>query len=125
MSEHTPFLTVFPGCADLGGYAGGLEKAYITEAQIDMAERTMTVRAWFAAMPSPVEQERLAHRLREDYGLNGVSLVPDYPRPKPASAPAVSAAAPGSTPPKGDVVYGCRRRDEQAAAKARRCYPLL
>lgn len=107
MSEHTSFLTVFPGCIDLSGFAGGLEKAYLTEAQIDEGERTMTVKAWFAAMPSPVEQERLSRRLREDYGLKGVSLVPDYPRPKPASAPAMSAAAvPGSSAPKGDVIYG-------------------
>ena len=107
MSEHTPFLTVFPGCEDLGGFAGGLQKAYVTEAQVDMAERTMTVKAWFAAMPSPVEQERLSRRLREDYALKGVALVPDYPRTKIASAPAMSAAAPtGSAAPKGDVIFG-------------------
>ena len=55
MSEHTPFLTIFPGCGDLSAAAGGLDKAYVTEVQIDPRERNMTVCAWFACMPSPVE----------------------------------------------------------------------
>ena len=38
MPDHTPFLSVFPGCADLMSLAGGLEKAYITEVQIDLRE---------------------------------------------------------------------------------------
>ena len=29
MSEHTPFLEIFPGCADLAAFSGGLDKAYI------------------------------------------------------------------------------------------------
>ena len=43
MSEHTPFLAVFPGCEDLGGFSGGLEKAYVTDVQINSAELTMSV----------------------------------------------------------------------------------
>ena len=31
MSEHTPFLEIFPGCADLAAFSGGLDKAYVTD----------------------------------------------------------------------------------------------
>ena len=79
MSEHTPFLTVFPGCADLGAMAGGLENAHITEVQVNMAARSMTVSAYFASMPSPVEIGALTERLREDYALSEALLKPDYP----------------------------------------------
>ena len=62
MTEHTPFLTVFPGCAGLAGAAGGLDKAYVTDVRVDSAEGTLTVAAWFAAMPSPVDLQRLAEQ---------------------------------------------------------------
>ena len=55
MSEHTPFLTIFPGCQAISGCAGGLDKSYVTDVQIDQAEGLMTVCAWFASMPSPVD----------------------------------------------------------------------
>ena len=107
MSEHTAFLTVFPGFEDMSGMAGGLDKAYVTDVQVDAAERTMTVSAWFSAMPSLVEVSAISDRLKADYGLSGVGLVPDYPRPKLASSAAVSVkpAAPGSAPT-GDVLMG-------------------
>ena len=100
MSEHTPFLTVFPSCADLGAMAGGLENAHITEVQVNMAARSMTVSAYFASMPSPVEIGALTERLREDYALSEALLKPDYPQPKAAPAP---SAGPGG---KGDVLLG-------------------
>ena len=71
MSEHSPFLSVFPGCEDLKNYAGGLEKAYVTDVQVDAAEMTLTVCAWFSAMPSPVEVTGLTERLKADYGIAG------------------------------------------------------
>ena len=37
MSEHTPFLTIFPGCQAISGCAGGLDKSYVTDVQIDQA----------------------------------------------------------------------------------------
>lgn len=43
MSEHTPFLTIFPGCAGLAGSAGGLDKAYVTEVQVDSGEMTLSI----------------------------------------------------------------------------------
>ena len=107
MSEHTPFLTIFPGCADLSGAAGGLGKAYVTDVQIDPQERTMSVCAWFAAMPSPVDVGAISERLKEEYGLNGCGLIPDFPRPKSATTPQGGGIrAPQGGAPQGDVLYG-------------------
>ena len=106
MSEHSSFLTVFPGCEDQSSLCGGLEKAYITEVLVDAAEKTMTVSAWFPLMPSPTEISALCDRLKADYGLSGVGLVPDFPQQKKASAPALVQAAPGTQAPKGDVLFG-------------------
>ena len=108
MSDHTLFLTMFPGCEDLENFAGGLSKATVTDVQIDEGELTMTVCASFASMPSPVEISTLSERLKKDYALKGVGLVPDYPRPKYASTSAMSGSnhkAPEGAP-KGDVLYG-------------------
>ena len=88
MSGNTPFLTIFPGCADLSAMAGGLDKAYVTDVQVNETERMLSVCAWFAAMPSPVEISSLSERLKAEYALNGVGLIPDYPRPKAASSAA-------------------------------------
>ena len=106
MSEHTPFLTMFPGCAELCECCGGLEKAYVTDVQIDFGEKLLTVSAHFAAMPSMADIALLSERLRADYALSGAAILPDYPRPKTATAPAVSAAPRSGEPPKGSVLMG-------------------
>ena len=108
MSEHTPFLTIFPGCEPLAHAAGGLDKAYVTEVLVNASERSMSVSAWFAAMPSPAEITGLTARLKAEYGLDELGLVADYPRPKQASsAAAVPAKAPdGKGAPQGQVLYG-------------------
>ena len=92
MTEHTPFLTAFPGCESRRDCCGGLDNAYITEVQIDPSERTATVCAFFAAMPSPTELNALSECIRLDYALEGVGIVPDYPRPKLASSSATDPA---------------------------------
>ena len=106
MSGHTSFLTIFPGCADLKDCCGGLGEAYVTDVAIDEEERTLSICAHFAAMPSMGDIARLTERIRHDYVLSEVSIVPEYPRPKLATSPAVCAASrPGDTP-KGDVIFG-------------------
>ena len=101
MAEHTSFLTVFPGCTDLVSLAGGLEKATVTDVQVHAAERTLSVAAHFAVMPSPVDITQLTERLRSDYALSSVVIVPDYPRIE-TEAP-VSTTNSAST---GDVLMG-------------------
>ena len=106
MSEHTPFLTVFPGCADLAELCGGLDKAYITDLQLDESERMLTVSAYFASMPSMTESAQLTARLKDDYALSGAAIIPDYPRARPATAPAVPTETRPGEPPKGEVLMG-------------------
>ena len=88
-NEHTPFLTIFPGCETLRAAAGGLDRAWITDVQVDARARTLSIAARFAAMPSPVELNALTACIRADYELQSVSIVPDHPRP---SAPAAESA---------------------------------
>ncbi len=107
MAEHTPFLTIFPGCAELAGAAGGLDKASVTDVQVDARQLTVTIAARFAAMPSPVDIQQLTECIRRDYGLTGVGIIPDYPRLK-AATPAMdpSRAAAGAKPGGGAVLMG-------------------
>ena len=102
MAEHTPFLVIFPGCADLADSCGGLAKAYVTDVQVNAAERHLTVSAYFPSMPSPVDLNQLRERLLQDYGLNRVVLNPDYPAPVSVSAEPPAGAS-GSH---GDVLMG-------------------
>ena len=104
MGEHTPFLTIFPGCAGLRAAAGGLDKAFVTDVQVDARQRTLRVAARFAAMPSPVELNALTACIRADYELQSVTVAPDYPRQ--SAAPAEPAAAPGAKKPTGSVLMG-------------------
>ncbi len=104
MGEHTPFLTIFPGCEGLRAAAGGLDKAFVTDVQVDVKQRTLRVAARFAAMPSPVELNALTACIRADYELQSVTVAPDYPRQ--SAAPAEPAAAPGAKKPTGSVLMG-------------------
>ena len=106
MSEHTPFLTIFPGCGALAAAAGGLDKAYVTDVQVDANELTLTAAAWFASMPSPVDLQRISECIRADYGLKGVGIVPDYPRVKAATPAMDPTRKPADGRPSGNVLMG-------------------
>lgn len=104
MSEHTPFLAIFPECAQLGGIAGGLETAYVTDVQIVSAEKTMTIKAWFSSMPAPAELSRISGVINSSFGLNGVIVDADYP--PPPKAPVISSANGGAAVSTGSQLYG-------------------
>ena len=104
MSEHTPFLTIFPGCESLSAAAGGLDKAYVTDVQVDRAQLTLSIAAWFAAMPSLVDIQRISENIRADYGLKNVGLIPDYPRVK--SRAQAADFRPQAGKPTGNVLMG-------------------
>ena len=98
MSELTPFLTVFPNCADLPV----LREASLQSATVDTKENSLSVSIRFPQMPSPALLTQLTARLKQDYGLDGVTVIPDYPEPQTA-APASVGATSVST---GDVLLG-------------------
>ncbi len=102
MSEHTPLLTIFPDLVPMNAFAGGLENSYVTEVQIALAEKTMTVSAWFSSMPSPAEEIEICGRLKNAFALSHVKLNADFPAPKAAPVP----SAPGLSKPTGDVLFG-------------------
>ncbi len=105
MSEHTPFLTIFPGCGHLAPAAGGLDKAHVTDVRVNMTELTLTAAARFAAMPSPVDLQQLADCIRQDYGLKAVHIEPDYPAVQAAPAEADRSRA-GQDKPSGTLLMG-------------------
>ncbi|MGI5976572.1 MAG: PolC-type DNA polymerase III [Candidatus Limivicinus sp.] len=101
MSEHTPFLSMFPDCAALKDAAGGLEKAYVTEVKINKNEKTMTVSAWFSLMPSIAETGELSSCIESSYGLDRVEINPDFPMPKVSGE-----SREKTTSPSGSVLFG-------------------
>ena len=105
MSEHTPFLTIFPGCERFANAAGGLDKAYVTDVQVDLRQRTMSVAAYFGSMPSPVDIQQLSECLRRDYDLSGVGIIPDFPLVK-SGAPAAELRTGSPTRPSGAPLMG-------------------
>ena len=106
MTDNTLFLSIFPGCEDLGHTAGGLQNAWVTDVQVNTRELTITVSARFAAMPSPVELGALCERLKTDYGLRDAVIVPDYPRPKASAFSSSQNGGKNGGAPKGDVIFG-------------------
>ena len=103
MNEHTSFLEIFPGTAELKTSCGGLDKAFVTDVAVTSAESRMDVAASFARLPAPAELEALCVCLRRDYGLGTVTIKPDYPKPKPAP---VRAGGTQGNKPSGEIIMG-------------------
>ena len=104
MSEHTPFLEIFPGTESLRASCGGLEKAYVTDVAVSTAEGSMDIAAWFCRAPAPAETANLENVLQKDYGLNRVSINADYPKLAEAKEPKQSK--PQGSKPDGAVLMG-------------------
>ena len=106
MSEHTSFIEIFPGCADMKDLCGGLDKAYVTDVAVSAADMIMNISAHFERMPAPAEISNICEKLRRDYGFNAVELVPEYPQPKSAPAPAGVKPKADDDKPSGKVLMG-------------------
>ena len=106
MSDHTPFLTIFPGCENLSSAAGGLDKAYVTDVQVDVKQRSVSIAAWFASMPSPVDIQRISENIRLDYSLDTVVILPEYPRVKASAAAVDTRMSSNFSKPAGNVLMG-------------------
>ena len=102
MSDSVSFLSMFPDCRDMENSCGGLEKAYITEAQVSVKERTMTLCAHFETMPAMMELASLQRRIEDIYALKSCIITADYP----AAAGSVGYVPQQSTGAHGDVLYG-------------------
>ena len=106
MSDHTPFLTIFPGCENLSAAAGGLDKAYVTDVQVDVKQRSVSIAAWFPSMPSPVDIQRISENIRLDYSLDTVAILPEYPRVKASAAAVDTRMSSNFSKPTGNVLMG-------------------
>ena len=79
MNEFTSFLTMFPGCEDLKGYCGGLDKAYVKNCNINIDEMSMELTVFFPTRPAPAEESSIAGSLARQYGLKCVSVNSEFP----------------------------------------------
>ena len=102
----TKFLEMFPSCKVLEDSCGGLQNAYVTEAQVDEEEMTLTLNIHFDTMPAPADLTILSQHIKEDYGLTGVGINPDYTRTARASSSATDPGSNGGKSPAGKVIYG-------------------
>ncbi len=92
--EKIPFLEMFPCCGTLAGSYGDLAQALVVSATVSRESMTMTVQAWFPAMPAPAELSAVEWKITGEYGLESVHIDADWPKEdkKPAkSAGGVSA----------------------------------
>ena len=116
MSEETktPFLDMFPFCAELGDLCGGLKSAAVVSATVSRERLTMTIEAQFARAPAPAEKHTLEGRIAAHYGLSSVTLnsltayaltKSNSAKPAPASSEAGTKKASGSAAP-GKVIFG-------------------
>ena len=92
---------MFPCCSDSGDSCGGLDRAHVLNVTVRRESMTMQVRAFFPAMPSPAELAALEWKLRQEYGLSGVTVEADWP--KEDSGPAARRPGAKSAP---TVLYG-------------------
>ena len=109
---NTSFLTMFPFCSDRLSAAGGLDKAYLTDAEVDEEARTIRLKVHFPAMPSIGDISMLEERIAGAFCLSGCSIEAEYPAPAEEAPPAVnSPAGPARQPgkpaaPAGKLMMG-------------------
>ena len=77
---------MFSCCQGLAGSCGGLDKAKVSGVVISRESMTMELTAWFVRQPAPAETAALSARIMAEYGLAGVDILADYPRPEPEKA---------------------------------------
>jgi DNA polymerase-3 subunit alpha (Gram-positive type) len=104
VNEFTAFLAMFPGCQPSADMCGGLDRAYVTNCDINLEEMTMALSAHFERMPAPAELASLCARLGAMYGLHNVNITPDFPQPRPVVN--IQSKAVGASVSAGDVLMG-------------------
>ena len=97
---NTPFLALFPFLGDRCKLAGGLDKAYLLNAQVDENARMITMRVHFAAVPSLSDIGTLEAGVKAAYDLTDCSIQAEYPasNPEEPTLSPSSSAAPQAAP---------------------------
>jgi len=107
VSDHTSFLEFFPSCRLNEASCGGLSGAYVTDAAVSVAERTMRVSAHFERRPAPAELAALSDSISRYFGLKSVAIEPDYPKEAaPAPVRFDKPTVKNDNRPTGDVIMG-------------------
>jgi DNA polymerase-3 subunit alpha (Gram-positive type) len=100
--EKITFLDMFPCCAGYADMCGGLAQAHVLSAVVDKEKLCMEIKVLFSRMVAPAECGILEGRIAQEYGLNGVTIAPEYP----AHAVAPRKKNGGASKPAGQVLYG-------------------
>ena len=82
---NTSFLTMFPFCSDRLSAAGGLDKAYMLDAEVDEKARKIRLKVHFSAMPSIGDISSLENRIAGEFSLSECSIESEYPVPAEGS----------------------------------------
>ena len=89
---NTSFLTMFPFCSDRLSAAGGLDKAYMLDAEVDEKTRKIRLKVHFSAMPSISDLSALENSIADEFSLSECSIEAEYPAPVEEAAPVLHAA---------------------------------
>ena len=88
---NTSFLTMFPFCSDRLSAAGGLDKAYMLDAEVDEKARKIRMKVHFSAMPSIGDISALENRIAGEFSLSECSIEAEYPAPAEEAVPVLNA----------------------------------
>lgn len=108
MFERLSFLKAFPFLSDCAEFAGGLDGAYILSATINEANASMAADIFFSKKPDEFELGFLSNRIRREYGLSEVSILPGYPDK--------GKAKPAAPKEKERLLYGVKPRAKRRTA---------
>ena len=110
--DKIPFLDMFASCVSDGDLSMKLRQAFVTQATVDRAERSMKIESILPAGVSPADLRVLETAIAEEYGLSFVEIVPYFaPAPeveekksaKPSAKPIMGKAVKGKPMPISDI----------------------
>lgn len=90
---------MFPFCE---GIAAGLDKAYVTKAEVDKANMAMSISVKFETDISPAQIEKLRFEITNAYQLSSLNITPELPQKEKK----VEMVDTGNGKVEGKVIYG-------------------
>ena len=79
MSKRVALLQMFPGCAERSDLCGGLDKAFVAFARVDVQGRSISISLEFAAQPAHADLAVLKKKIADDYSLREVMIEASWP----------------------------------------------